>query len=112
MDFSSEFWAALTGAVVGGGLTILGQWFHYIWTTRAKRARDDTRKVMLRKMLDNPGPTGWRTMKTLSNVIGASRDETAQLLIECGARASETGNDSWAYEKHKPLPTSSGDANA
>jgi hypothetical protein len=58
-------------------------------------------------MLDNPGPTGWRRMETLSGVIGASRDETARLLIEVDARCSEKvadGNDVWAYVKNKPLP--------
>jgi len=60
----------------------------------------------LKTMLDNPGQTGWRKMETLSGVIGASRDETARLLIECGARASETGSDVWAYEKNEPLPKS------
>jgi hypothetical protein len=43
-------------------------------------------------------------METLSGVIGATRDETAQLLIEIDARASETGSDTWAYIKNKPLP--------
>jgi hypothetical protein len=55
-------------------------------------------------MLDNPGPDGWRKMQALSGVIGASRDETALLLIDIGARASETGNDVWAYIAQKPLP--------
>jgi len=43
-------------------------------------------------------------MKTLSGVIGATRNETARLLIELDARASETGNDVWAYIKDKPIP--------
>jgi hypothetical protein len=45
-------------------------------------------------------------MKTMSGVIGASREETARLLIEVDARASESGNDSWAYTKIKPIPKS------
>jgi len=43
-------------------------------------------------------------METLSGVIGVGRDEAARLLIEIDARASETGNDAWAYIKDKPLP--------
>ncbi|KPQ06085.1 MAG: hypothetical protein HLUCCA12_12815 [Rhodobacteraceae bacterium HLUCCA12] len=68
------------------------------------RERDLKRKAMLRQMLNNPGAQGWRSMKTMSGVIGANREETARLLIEIGARASETGNHVWALTKNKPLP--------
>ena len=43
-------------------------------------------------------------METMANVIGASRDEAARLLIELDARASETGHDVWAFIKDKPIP--------
>ena len=45
-------------------------------------------------------------MTTLSSVIGASREETARLLIELGARGNEkaNGNDVWAFIINKPLP--------
>ena len=46
---------------------------------------------------------GWRKMSTLSGVIGASRDETARLLISIKARGSESGEDVWALIKNKPL---------
>ncbi len=98
------FWAGIIGVMVGSALTIVGQWLQHLWQTFDARERDKKRKSMLEHMLENPGRTGWRKMETLSSVIGATRDETAQLLIEIDARASETGNDAWAYIKNKPLP--------
>jgi len=92
------------GVVLGSALTIGGQWLKHLWQTSDARERDKKRKSMLEHMLENPGPNGWRKMETLSGVIGATRDETAQLLIEIDARASETGSDTWAYIKNKPLP--------
>lgn len=63
-------------------------------------------KGVLKDILDRPGKDGWRNMETLSRVIGCDRETTARLLIEIGARGSETENDVWAYIKDKPLPTS------
>lgn len=105
----NEFSAGIIGALVGGGITLLGQWVKHRWETHDARKRDETRKAMLTQMLNNPGPNGWRKMETLSGVIGASRDETARLLIELGARSSETGQDVWALIKNKPLPAPNAD---
>ncbi len=100
----SDFWLGLVGALIGSVSTLAGQWLKHLWETSESRKRDDGRKALLRQMLDNPGPTGWRRMATMAGVIGANRDETACLLIDIGARASETGNDTWAYISRKPLP--------
>lgn len=104
----ADFWLGVLGAGLGSGVTLFGQWVQHRWETGAARDRDAKRKTLLRQMLDNPGPTGWRRMETLSGVIGASRDETARLLIEIDARSSEAvaagGNDVWAYIRDKPLP--------
>ncbi len=104
--WSSELWTGIVGVVVGGLLTILGHYILHRIQTESARKRDQKRKVILTEMLNNPGPNGWRKMETMSNVIGASRDETARLLIELDARASETGTDAWAFIKDKPLPKS------
>lgn len=101
---SSEFWAGIIGVVVGGVVTTLGHLIVHHWQTAAARKRDEKRKAILTEMLNNPGPEGWRKMETMANVIGASRDETARLLIELDARASETGKDVWAFIKDKPIP--------
>lgn len=100
----SEFWAGIIGVVVGGVVTTAGHLIIHHWQTADARKRDEKRKTMLTDMLNNPGPTGWRKMETMAGVIGASREETARLLIELDARASETGKDVWAFTKDKPLP--------
>lgn len=99
-----DFWWGVLGTTIGSAVTLLGQWVKHHWETEKAQKRDENRKALLRQMLSNPGPTGWRKMNTLSNVIGANREETARLLIEIGARASETGTDVWAYITDKPLP--------
>jgi hypothetical protein len=101
-----DFWLGLFGASFGSAITLAGQWCKHRWETSETRKRDDGRKALLRQMLDNPGPTGWRAMATMSGVIGANRDETARLLIDIGARASENGEDMWAYLNKKPLLSS------
>lgn len=101
---SGEFWAGIFGVVVGGSVTTIGHLIVHHWQTADKRKRDDKRKAILTNMLQNPGSTGWRKMETMANVIGANREETARLLIELDARASETGNDVWAFIKDKPIP--------
>ncbi len=102
----SDFWLGVFGASIGSAITLAGQWCKHQWETNEARKRDEGRRVLLRQMLDNPGSNGWRKMATLSGVIGANRDETARLLIDINARASETGNDVWAYLTEKPLPNS------
>ncbi len=104
-----EFWAGIVGVIVGGIITTAGHIIVDRWKAADTRKRDKKRKAMLTDMLKNPGPTGWRKMETMAGVIGASREETARLLVELNARASETGEDVWAFIKDKPLPGSAGD---
>lgn len=99
-----EFWVGVIGTVVGAAVTLASQWAKHCWETHQHRQRDKNRKAMLTEMLNSASPTGWRKMETLSRVIGADRDETALLLIDIGARGSETGNDVWAWQKDHPLP--------
>lgn len=98
-------WIGLVGTIVGAMTTLLGQWLKHQWEFSDQRNRDRFRKALLTKMLNNPGPTGWRKMQTLSGVIGADRDEMARLLVKLEARGSETGNDTWAWIKDHPLPS-------
>jgi len=94
----------LIGSLVGGGATIGGFFIKHCLDEQARAKRDEPRKSLLRKMLSDPGPDGWRKFETLSRVIGADASETARLLVEVGARGSETGNNVWAFIKDKPLP--------
>ncbi len=104
----SDFWIAIFGVIVGGCVTTIGHLVIHHFQTAQGREFDQKRKAMLTKMLENPGPQGWREMETLSSVIGATREDTARLLIELNARASETGNDAWALISEKPLPSAKG----
>jgi hypothetical protein len=45
----------------------------------------------------------WRKLETLSRVIGADEETTKRLLIEIGARGSETDKDVWGLMKYHPL---------
>ncbi len=107
--FTSEFWSGIVGVIIGGGMTLAGQWLRHRWDTSAARRRDAKRRALLEDMLNNPGPNGWRKISTMSAVIGTNEDETARLLIEVGARASETGSGAWAFVKNKPLPAPDAD---
>ncbi len=90
------------GSLVGAATTLLGFWVQDC-IGRIRRDRDDApRKKLLVEMLGDPKK--WRDIETLSRVIGASREETARLLISIGARGSEAGKDVWALIKNKPLP--------
>ena len=105
----NDFWLAIIGVAFGTIGTIITQSVQHCLRTKNERKRDKKRKGLLRTMLDNPGPDGWRKMETMAAVIGADREETARLLIELDARANEKagGNDVWAYIKDKPLPNPS-----
>lgn len=100
----NEFWLGILAVFIGAILTTVSHVVISWAQTAPARKRDEKRKAMLRELLRNPGPTGWRKMTTLSNVVGLDRDETARLLIEIDARASESGEDVWAFIADKPLP--------
>ena len=46
---------------------------------------------------------GWRKTATLSRVIGADREVTTRLLIEIGARGSESEDEVWGLIDEHPL---------
>jgi hypothetical protein len=60
------------------------------------------RKIRLRKMLLDDR-FKWRTIDQLSNGIGADRQMTQSLLIEIGARPSETDSTKWGLETRNQL---------
>jgi len=101
-------WAVVAAAIGVGALGILGQ------ITKAfvddhlahKRGSDplaEARKKVLIDMLES-GPN-WRTIKTLSSVIGADRAEARQLLLQIGARGSELGDGMWGLISRNPFPS-------
>ncbi len=54
----------------------------------------------------------WRRLSTLSNVTGLSEPEAKQLLVEIGARGSETDSSLWGLVSRNPLPTGDSDGDA
>ena len=63
---------------------------------------DKAAMKLLTQMLEKG--RNWRTLKTLSNVIGASENDTKELLLMLGARASETNPELWGLVSRNPLP--------
>jgi len=97
---SEGLWGVLIGAAVTIAATFIQHW---LAEGRAEKVAKK-RRALLKKMLENPPPgIEWRTIEKLSQVVGASRDETTSLLIEVGARGSEGDKDVWALEKKQPL---------
>ncbi len=94
----------LVGVIVGAIISVLGNVVIHYLQNRRKDTLDELRKDLLLKMLDNDRfPNKWRKLETLSRVIGADDEITKRLLIEIGARGSESESNSWGLLKHHPL---------
>lgn len=88
----------LVGVFVGGFLQLLGQ---ELLSWRARRL-DVARIRLLKKMLaDEAYP--WRTVTTCSRVIGADEPTTIRLLVEAGARGSESNDGTWGLVSRHPF---------
>lgn len=99
-----EFILGMVGVVVGATLQGILDYCRHKRETKAQRELDNTRIGLLTTALENP-PVGteWRKLETLSRIIGADHQTTTRLLIELGARGSESENDVWALQSKKPL---------
>ncbi|MDP2619588.1 MAG: hypothetical protein Q8P46_05355 [Hyphomicrobiales bacterium] len=97
-------WVALAGGGIGIagtlGATYLAHWLQMRRTDRL----DAKRKELLLAMLQTGDK--WRTLETLTRVIGADEPTTIRLLLEIGARGSQTGNLVWGLISRNPLPES------
>ena len=62
------------------------------------RKHDDTRKARLRAMLGDPRFKFGRNLPQLAAGIGADPETTKRLLLEIGARPSETDADLWTLK--------------
>lgn len=104
----TQFWIAmigLIGAVIGSGLTILGNVILHWLKRKPRRDLDDRRISMLREMLDDERfPDKWRNLSVLCAVVGASQEETKRLLFMAGARGSEKEDGKWGLIKNHPFP--------
>lgn len=87
--------SALVGGLVGGGLVTL-----YNFCKNLQNERN--RKKILLKLL-NDKKYSWRSLETLSKVIGLDVDGTKSLLIAIGARGSLKEKDVWGLISRHPL---------
>jgi HEAT repeats len=104
VDDHSAAWFGLAGVFLGGLLALTGNLLLEVLKQRAKKKRDEPRKQLLRKMLEDERFEGrWRELETLMHVIGADAETTKRLLIEIGARGSEDREDLWGLIKYHPF---------
>jgi len=102
--------AAFLGALAGAGAS-LGGIVVTDWLQAQRRAREAApKKELLRRMLT--AGHNWRRLSTLSNVTGLTEPEAKQLLVEIGARGSETDSSLWGLVSRNPLPTHDSDGGA
>lgn len=98
----------LIGVVVGSILTILGNIALHFLRERSEEKKDQPRKDLLIKMLEDPSyPERWRNFDILMHVIGADEQTAKRLLLAVKARASEDGQQKWGLLKYHPLPKKS-----
>ena len=95
-------WVVL-GTSIGVFGSLLTTWLNG-WLSRKNQLDQYDRAAMklLNAMLEKG--QNWRTIKRLSNVIGANEKDTKELLLMLGARASETDPDLWGLISRNPLP--------
>jgi hypothetical protein len=96
-------WAAVIGALVGGAATLIGAFLTDFIQQRRQAKADEPRRKLLKKMLE--GGHNWRKLETLANVTGLSPSETKRLLVDIGARGSETDGNLWGLISRNPIPT-------
>lgn len=92
------------GVVIGALITGLFNLLLQARQESPKKELDKKRERLLKEMLLHE-VHAWRNISTLSAVIGTGDEETRRLLINIGARGSETSSNSWGLIKRNPLPT-------
>jgi hypothetical protein len=95
----AAFLGAIAGAVASMGSIVLTDFMKAYRKTKA----DEPRKRLLTDMLS--GGHRWRSLSVLASVTGLTESEAKRLLVEIGARGSETDPNLWALTSRNPLPT-------
>jgi hypothetical protein len=104
-------WAAIVGSIVGGLGSFGATWLSAYLSRKRPDPADEAAKRLLKEMLEAPA-WQWRKFRSLSNVVGLSEERTRQLLLEIGARGSETNPELWGLISRNPLPARKGDLDA
>ncbi|MCF7516666.1 hypothetical protein [Pseudoalteromonas sp. L21] len=101
----SKTWITLIGvfgAIVGSILTIFGNFALEWFKGRGQKKLLDSRQKILKEMLEDKA-FEWRTINTLSSVIGCDEETTKHYLISIGARGSEKNDGKWGLISRHPL---------
>ena len=92
----------VAGVLIGAFATPVGRLVESSIVNRSAMRAEKTRKRLLLGMLRSDKHS-WRSLATLSSVIGSSEEATKELLLQIGARASENGRSLWALIERHPL---------
>jgi hypothetical protein len=94
--------AAIIGALIGGAATLAGTVLTECIKERRQTKFDEPRKKLLKSMLESGYQ--WRKLETLANVTGLDFADAKRLLVEIGARGSETNANVWGLISRNPVP--------
>jgi hypothetical protein len=100
-EMSDGGWVAL-GAAIGAAGSILTTFLNAWLNKKAPDKYETAASKLLKEMLEK-GDT-WRSLPILANVIGADHQDTKEMLLMLGARASETNPLLWGLVSRNPLP--------
>jgi hypothetical protein len=99
-----EFILGMAGVSIGAILQLFVDHCRHRRETKRQEALDSKRKDLLKIALENPPDNiEWRKLTTLSQIVGADFETTTRLLIELGARGSDSEKNVWALISKKPL---------
>jgi hypothetical protein len=87
-------WVILGTAI--GAIGSMATTFLNAWLTKDRPDYFDRRAMKLLTKILSESTAPWHDIRTLSNVIGCSQDDTRQLLLMIGARGHESGSGAWA----------------
>jgi hypothetical protein len=106
----SELEAGIFGGLVGGSLGLLGNAVTSYWGPRKleqwrQSHRDQPRKELLRRLLEDERYPDGRSLDRLRVVTGTGAEECRRLLIQVNARGVilAGGEEGWALIARKPL---------
>lgn len=94
-------WVAL-GAAIGVTGSILTTALNAYLTREKPDRYEVAASKLLKEMLEKGNK--WRPLSSLAAVIGASEQDTKEMLLILGARASDRNPELWGLVSRNPLP--------
>ena len=98
---SEGAWVAL-GAAIGVAGSILTTALNAYFAQEKPDRYEVAASKLLKEMLEKGNK--WRPLPTLAAVIGASEQDTKEMLLMLGARASDRNPELWGLVSRNPLP--------